>query len=316
MHIVPGASAMLNHNQPVKQKNRTMLRHRLLFGTLMIILFVGLVILDAWWDGSITDSSSNKPVQATILVILILLVGIFANLEFAFLAAKTGAKIFLPLTIACSIALSTTWYWGQTCSGLTESMLFRFGYILFVICFSVVGLFIYQAGRFGTDGVIKNCGANLLAVFYLGFLSSFIVALRVEFGPWELLMFIFTVKSSDTGAYTAGKLFGKHKFAPNISPGKTWEGMAGAAIFASVVALLFACFCGIMIWPAAVLFGIVFAFFGQLADLIESMIKRDAGVKDSAKNVPGFGGVLDIIDSLLATAPAAYLFFLLLSEGR
>ena len=122
-------------------------------------------------------------------------------------------------------------------------------------------------------------------------------------------MFIFTVKSSDTGAYTLGRLFGKHKFAPKISPGKTWEGLAGAVLFASVVAVLFASFCGIMSWPAAVVFGVVFAVFGQLADLIESMIKRDAGSKDSSEHVPGFGGILDVIDSLLATAPMAYLFF-------
>ena len=286
-----------------------MLRYRLLFGTLMILLFVALVVLDGFWDGSISQSKPDKLVQGTILTILILLIAIPANIEFASLAGKTGAKVLLPITIAASIALATTWYWNQRCACLIELAEFRFNHILLVISLSLFALFFYQGLRFGTNGVIKNCGTSLLAIFYLGFLSSFILGIRIEFGPWELLMFIFTVKSSDTGAYTAGKLFGKHKFAPKISPGKTWEGLAGAVLWASVVAVLFALFCGIMPWLAAVVFGVVFAFFGQLADLIESMIKRDAGSKDSSEHVPGFGGILDVIDSPLATAPVAYLFF-------
>jgi phosphatidate cytidylyltransferase len=124
-------------------------------------------------------------------------------------------------------------------------------------------------------------------------------------------MFIFTIKSSDIGAYTLGRLFGRHKFSPKISPSKTWEGIAGAVIFAAIVAVIFSKCCGIMSWWSAVIFGAVFAVLGQLGDLAESMIKRDAEQKDSANSVPGFGGILDIIDSPLATAPLAYLFFTL-----
>ncbi|MHC4636068.1 MAG: phosphatidate cytidylyltransferase [Planctomycetota bacterium] len=115
---------------------------------------------------------------------------------------------------------------------------------------------------------------------------------------------------ADIGAYTLGKLFGKHKFSPRISPGKTWEGMGGAALTAIIVALTFSLVSGIMSWLPAVLFGFCFAFVGQLGDLAESMIKRDAEQKDSASNVPGFGGILDVIDSPLVSAVFAYLFFL------
>ena len=123
-------------------------------------------------------------------------------------------------------------------------------------------------------------------------------------------MYVFVVKSSDIGAYTTGKLFGKHKFSPGISPGKTWEGMAGAVAMAIIVAICFAVIFDIMVWPAAVIFGICFAFIGQLGDLMESLIKRDTEQKDSSSSVPGFGGILDVIDSPLAAACFAYVFFM------
>ena len=123
-------------------------------------------------------------------------------------------------------------------------------------------------------------------------------------------MFVFVVKSADIGAYVFGNLFGKHKFSPKISPGKTWEGMVGAVATAVIVAILFAASCDIMVWWSAAIFGSCFAFIGQFGDLAESMIKRDAEQKDSANNVPGFGGILDIIDSPLIAAPFAYLFFM------
>jgi phosphatidate cytidylyltransferase len=124
-------------------------------------------------------------------------------------------------------------------------------------------------------------------------------------------MFVFVVKSADIGAYAIGSLFGKHKFSPKISPSKSWEGMGGAVGAAMIVAVGFAISCDIMVWWLAVIFGVCFAFIGQIGDLVESMMKRDAEQKDSANNVPGFGGILDIIDSPLVAAPFAYLFFML-----
>ena len=137
----------------------------------------------------------------------------------------------------------------------------------------------------------------------------FILGIRILHGPWVLLAFIFTVKGSDIGAYTFGRLFGKHKLCPTISPGKTWEGLAGAMLFGLGVSLGFSLFCGIMSPLWAVVFGAVFGVLGQLGDLAESMIKRDAASKDSSSSIPGFGGILDVIDSPLATAPIAFLFF-------
>lgn len=298
---------MSNPDRPISTE-ASMLKHRLFFGTLMTLFFTGLVVVDGWLDGSLTSSVPAEFLQGTILCFLIGILVIPAQFEMAHLLAKTGARVFKPIVIIASMLLATSWYWRQF---HPEPLEFHLYYVLFVSAFSFFALLLYQGLRFGATAAIANCAANFFAIFYLGFLSGFVLGVRIDFGVWYVLMFVFTVKSSDIGAYTIGSLFGKHKFSPKISPHKTWQGLAGAVIFASIVAVLFSICCGIMYWPQAVIFGVVFAFLGQLGDLAESMMKRDAEQKDSADRVPGFGGVLDIIDSPLATAPVAYLFFML-----
>lgn len=289
-----------------------MLKYRLIFGILIALFFTGMVILGGYLDGSLTSSAADdKAIQGTLLCVLIGLLAIPAQLEMASLVRNVGAKFFTPVAIVSSVLLATSWYVRQFAD---QPAAFHLYYLLFVIAFSVLALFAVQARKFGTEGTIANCSASLLSIFYLGFLSSFVLAVRIEFGVWPLLMFVATVKSSDTGAYIAGRIFGKHKFAPKISPGKTWEGLAGAIGLAVIVALIFAGYCGIMSRLAAVIFAVVFAVGGQLADLVESMFKRDAKQKDSSHHVPGFGGILDVIDSPLGTAPAAYLFFMLVCD--
>jgi phosphatidate cytidylyltransferase len=286
-----------------------MLKYRLLFGTLMTVFFTAVVIFDGLIDGSLTTKiADDKPVQATFLCILIALLVIPAQLELSKLAAAKNLKIFTPVSIISSILFGTCWYWPQ----LVEISLPI--YLLFLSAFSLLALFVHQYIRYGTSAVLANCGANYFAIIYLGLLSAFCIAIRIDFGPWSLLMFVFVVKSADIGAYTIGSLFGKHKFSPNISPGKTCEGMAGAVLIAMIVAILFAVSCGIMVWWLALIFGFCFAFIGQFGDLAESMIKRDAEQKDAATMVPGFGGILDIVDSPLVAGPFAYLFFMCIAR--
>ena len=284
---------------------KIMLKYRLFFGTLMTVFFTAVVIFDGWMDGSLTASAADdRAVQATILCILIAVLIIPAQFEFSRLAAAKNLKVFTPVSIAASILFATGWYWRQLVEISPDI------YLLFLSVFSLLGLLLYQYICYGTLGVIANCGASYFSIIYLGLLSAFCIAIRIDFGPWPLLMFVFVVKSSDIGAYAIGSLFGRHRFSPKLSPGKTWEGMAGAVAVAMIVAILFAVGCGIMNWWLAAIFGFCFAFVGQLGDLVESMIKRDAEQKDSANNVPGFGGILDIVDSPLAAAPFAYLFFM------
>jgi len=282
-----------------------MLKYRLIFGTLMTICFIGLVLFDGFLDGSLKQNPAA--VQATLLTILLVIVAIPANIELSKLISASGAKIFLPVTIISSILLSTGWYIAQFFPNPTQ-----FAAIFFILMFalSTLAIFLWQGLRYASVGAFANCGANLLSICYLGALAGFFIKIRIDFGPIRFLMFIFVVKLCDIGAYTAGSLFGKHKFSPVISPKKTWEGMAGGVIFsvaaASIIALVF----DIMPLWQAVIFGVCFAFLGQLGDLAESMLKRAAEQKDSAGTVPGFGGILDVIDSPLGAAVFAYLFFL------
>ncbi len=282
-----------------------MLKSRLIFGTLMTIVFTAVIILDGWLDGSLSASATDKAVQATLLCILISVLTFPTQAEFAKLAAAKQLRIFIPVTIPASILFATSWYWLQFISLPPQAC------ILGLSATTLFALFLYQYLRYGISAVIANCGANCFSIAYLGGLSSFVLAVRIDFGLWPLLMFVFVVKSADIGAYTIGKIFGKHKFSPKISPGKTWEGMFGAIATSTIVAILFAVICDIMPWWLAIIFGVCFAFIGQMGDLAESMIKRDAEQKDSADSVPGFGGILDVIDSPLAAAPCAYLFFII-----
>jgi phosphatidate cytidylyltransferase len=284
-----------------------MLKYRLIFGTLMALLFVGLVLFDAHLDGSLKPDHGQLGIQAHLLCILIMILTTPAILELAKLARMRDTLLFLPVAIPGTLAMATLWYWKQYGSLEYYSLII----VLFILSVSVLSSFVFQAVCYGTQNVLKNCSATLFSILYLGLLCSFILGIRIDYGPWAFLMFVFTVKCSDIGAYAFGRLFGKHKMAPSISPGKTWEGLGGAAVTAGVTGYLFALLCGIMNPALGLLFGAIFAVLGQMGDLAESMLKRDAAAKDSSVLIPGFGGILDVIDSPLATAPAAYAFFML-----
>ncbi|MGA2679270.1 MAG: phosphatidate cytidylyltransferase [Sedimentisphaerales bacterium] len=280
-----------------------MLKYRLIFGTLMTIAFIGIVLLNGYFDGYLTSSHAyDKPFRGAAVAVLVALLIIPGLFEISKLAAVKGIKILLPVSIPAAILLATSSYW------LPRLTLME-GFVFFLLSFALMACFLYQRFRYGLSGVLVNCGAACFSILYLGLLGAFAPATYIDFGPWHLLMLIFVVKCSDIGAYTAGRLFGKRKFSPVISPKKTWEGMAGGVVLAALTAVAFAVFCDIMSWRLAIVFGVIFAFLGQLGDLAESMLKRDAETKDSSNSVPGFGGILDVVDSILITAPFGYLFF-------
>jgi phosphatidate cytidylyltransferase len=280
----------------------------------MTVLFTAIVLFDGWLDGSLTASTADdRPVRGTILCVLVVVLVILAQLELSKLLAAKNLKAFTPVSIIVSTLLATTWYWPQIVGSSVPAPEAGRLSVVFVLAFGLFGLLIYQYICCGTKAVLANCGANCFSIIYLGLLSGFALAIRVDFGVWALLMFIFVVKSSDIGAYAIGTLFGRHKFSPKVSPGKTWEGAGAAVAAAVIVAVAFAAGFDIMSWQRAIAFGFCLAFVGQAGDLAESMMKRDAERKDAANMVPGFGGILDIIDSPLVAAPFAYFFFMLSS---
>jgi phosphatidate cytidylyltransferase len=305
-------------NSKLKTKN-SKLFNRLFFGALMTAFFAAVMIFDGWLDGSLFRGSIHdsrctihqSPVQGTLLCILIAFLIVPAVLELSKLAELKGLKLFVPASIIGSILFATSWYWLQFVVR-DSSLVHRPSSIvlLFLAVFVLLAILLYQVIFYGTSSVLANCGANCFSICYLGLLIGFVLGIRTDFGLWQTLMFVFVVKFADMGAYAIGRLFGRHKFSPTISPSKTWEGMAGAIATAVIVAVAFAVSCDIMALWLAVIFGICFAFIGQLGDLVESMLKRDSAQKDSANIVPDFGGILDIIDSPLLAAPFAYLFFM------
>jgi phosphatidate cytidylyltransferase len=163
------------------------------------------------------------------------------------------------------------------------------------------------------DKIIASSGATILGVLYVVLLGGHLVAVRTGFRhelSADLLSFFFLVlMGSDIGAFYAGKAFGKHKLAPSISPGKTWEGVAGGVLAALLLAAIahFWFFRELPLKLALPLAGVM-TILGILGDLTESAVKRSAGAKDAAKILPGHGGLLDRLDSLLFNAPVIYYF--------
>jgi phosphatidate cytidylyltransferase len=163
------------------------------------------------------------------------------------------------------------------------------------------------------DNYLRDVTAGLFAAFYVPFLATFVVMmLAADDGPRRVLTFLLLTIVSDTGAYAVGWRFGRHKLAPRISPGKTREGLLGAMAFAMVAgALLMEYAIDGGHWWQGLFLGLAAATSATLGDLGESMIKRDLGIKDMGTLLPGHGGIMDRLDSLLPTAPVVWLLLVI-----
>ncbi|WP_121713532.1 phosphatidate cytidylyltransferase [Streptomyces sp. E5N91] len=163
------------------------------------------------------------------------------------------------------------------------------------------------------EGYLRDVTAGLFAAFYVPFLATFVaMMLAADDGAWRVLVFLILTVVSDTGAYAVGWRFGRKKLAPRISPGKTREGLLGAVAFAMVAGAL--CLQFLIddgAWWQGLLLGFVVAVSATLGDLGESMIKRDLGIKDMGTLLPGHGGIMDRLDSLLPTAPVVWLLLVI-----
>ena len=166
--------------------------------------------------------------------------------------------------------------------------------------------------RVSTAELIKDLGAGAFVQSYVVFLAGFAVLLTAQpGGQWWTLAYLIIVVSVDVGAYATGVNFGKHPMAPLISPKKTWEGFAGSALAAIIAGILLAIFMLQQPWWVGIVLGVVLTIVGTGGDLAESLIKRDLGIKDISSLLPGHGGFLDRLDSILPSSAAAFALFLI-----
>jgi phosphatidate cytidylyltransferase len=162
--------------------------------------------------------------------------------------------------------------------------------------------------RRGVPGYVQNATASVFTLIYVPFLGSFVALLLGEDeGAKAVITFIVVTTASDIGGYAAGVLFGKHPMAPVISPKKSWEGFAGSAVSCVIAGYLLVVYLLDGRWWVGVLLGLIAVVMATLGDLCESVMKRDLGIKDMSQVIPGHGGLMDRLDSLLATIAPIWL---------
>jgi phosphatidate cytidylyltransferase len=180
-------------------------------------------------------------------------------------------------------------------------------HLVVALLLTVLAIFIWRLPD-GADGYLPDVSAGIFAAVYVPFLAGFAALIVAPpDGPRRATIFIATVVANDVGGYAAGVLFGKHPMAPSVSPKKSWEGFVGSTIACMACgAILMTLLLNAEFWQGIVV-GLAIVCSATLGDLAESMIKRDIGVKDMGTLLPGHGGVMDRLDSLLTTAPVAYI---------
>lgn len=294
-----------------------MLFWRLTVSAILIPLFFGLF----WLDAQLGES-------APILLLLVLVLAMRGAGEMVDLL---WTRSFTPnrviVTASCVVVAAAAW-WG------------RFGHmpikipsddntlaqVMLAYSLTVLGMFLLATYRYREPGAsMETLGAELLIVSYIGVLLGVASQLRwvagSDAGYLVIGSLLIVVKGGDVGAYFFGRLFGKRKMVPHLSPGKTWAGAVGALVgsAASAVAwlqLVTPHFTPVTSapwappsWIASAFYGLILGITGLIGDLCESLIKRDVGKKDSARLLPGFGGLLDLMDSVLYASPVAYVLW-------
>lgn len=234
----------------------------------------------------------------------VLMIALVSFYEYSALVKIKGADVNVYLGYLAIIFL------------LTNQYNFFFDTYSFVLTFVVLltGIELFR----NRGSAIYNAGSTLLGVFYIGLFSSSLIGIREFYAKIDnlynqgglLIIAVFlTIWICDSAAFFGGSALGKHKLFPRVSPNKSWEGAIFGFIFAVLTMILAKIvFLNFLDWTTAVSLGIIIGIIGQLGDLIESMVKRDAGVKDSSNLIPGHGGIFDRFDSILYTAPVVLLY--------
>jgi phosphatidate cytidylyltransferase len=280
-----------------------LLRWRLVLGTILIAAVVGLCWLDY-----------HASVPGIWFMPIALALSVLASKEVLWLLAARDWHPIPSLVYLGNFAIVASNF-VPVLQGRYEPN--NWGLVAFTLMILVA--FVGEMRRYAlpSSSMVK-VGLTVFAFAYVGVLLTMVSQLRYLLGPKaglvSLISLVVVVKMADIGAYTVGRLVGRTKMAPILSPGKTWEGAAGAIVFGCIGSYLV--LHGLLPalsappihlpWWAGLMFGVAVSIAGMLGDLAESLFKRDMGRKDSSDWMPGFGGVLDIIDSILFAAPVAY----------
>lgn len=286
-----------------------MLKHRLTFGPLFILIIALLAWADSWLDGlSAPASFPNEtfPPGMTVLPVFVLL-SVMGSREVARIFRAKGVEI--GTGIAVVVGLLGLFAIGFTPENASGTSGFAAGMTSVIVAF-IVGL-LYAVRSQKVEGAIAIGSGVLFIHVYMGLMLGLFVLIRREHSVWVMIWILAMVKSCDIGAFFTGTMIGKNKMIPWLSPKKTWEGLIGGMITSGLVGMGGAWFLarsGIDA-PSLVIsgvMGVIIGGLGQCGDLAASLLKRDGGVKDSGTSLPGFGGVLDIVDSPILVAPFAY----------
>jgi len=288
---------------PTSSKLKTFLRRLFSFVVLWTIILTALF-------------SANRLVSNYIFLTIIAFLAVSGLVEFYGLAAKRDLVCFAGwgtvggLLLIIGTFLNLTGVLGTSGSPARVNDFETSFLILFVL-----GLCLRQFFSHSNTAGMLAISTTLFGLMYVPWLLNFIQKINffpgVE-GHFYLLYFVLVTKFSDSGAYVVGSLIGRHKMIPRISPGKTWEGFGGAIAGSVLASVGFVNFFKErmhgMNWTHACLLGVILGVAAVVGDLIESIFKREAGVKDSGHFFPGIGGILDLLDSLLFNAPIMYLY--------
>ena len=229
-------------------------------------------------------------------VVVIIALFIAVN-EFVLAFGGRGIKVArLPLLIATVLMPATAFIWGLSAEVVVLGVT-----VLFVLFWRI---------RLGTDGYVRDVSASIFVAAYVPFMAGFVMlTLAASDGPQRVLVFILLTTANDIGGYAAGVFFGKHPIAAKISPKKSWEGFAGSLILQAAVGALAFEFLLDAPWWQGVIAGLILTVTATAGDFAESAIKRDLGIKDMGRLLPGHGGMMDRLDSLIPNAFTSWVVF-------
>lgn len=301
-----------------------MLKLRLVTGPILIATLLLLAWLDEALDGlaspwdAVAEADGTLP-PGLIILLICAAISILASRELGAMLRAKGVDVSRRVMSIAAIG-------GLLLTALTpaaKDSLYGLAVVSTAAGVAMFGSLAYSSRKRTLEGVVAAAGGTLLAFVYLGLMLGMVLAIRRDHSAWLLLWALLAVKACDIGAFFTGRAVGRHKMIPWLSPGKTWEGFAGGLVAAGVVGgaglAIVAPAVGSSVAPlgglalGGAVAGAVFGAIGQVGDLVASMFKRDAGVKDSGRLAPGMGGVLDVIDSAVFVAPVAFWWFRVVS---